>query len=61
MTSTIDSQEGEVAAALDDTSNTVISVKLEVLESSLLEILVTRPFESFGPGLVSEPVLYKRQ
>lgn len=58
MTTTINSHEGEVAAALDGSSGGTVQ-KNVVLEGSLLEVLVAGPLEGFGPGLVSEPVACK--
>jgi hypothetical protein len=57
VATTINSQEGEVAAALDGSSGRTV-VENVVLERSLLEVLVAGPLEGLGPGLVSEPVAY---
>lgn len=56
VTTTIDSHEGEVSAALDSSSGAAVLENI-VLERGLLEILVARPLERLGPGLVSEPIL----
>jgi hypothetical protein len=55
VTSTEDASKGEVATALESTS-LVTALELEVLGLGGVEILLSRPFESFGPSLVSEPV-----
>jgi hypothetical protein len=57
VATTINSQESEVAGALDSSSCGAIQENV-VLEGSLLEVLVAGPLESLGPGLVSEPVAY---
>ena len=56
MTTTVDSHEGEVSAALDGSSGAAVLENI-VLERGLLEILVAGPFKRFSPSLVSEPVL----
>jgi len=55
VATTIDSQESEVAAALDGSSGRTVQENV-ILEGSLLEVLVAGPLESLGPGLVSKPV-----
>jgi len=47
--------KGEVATALESTS-LFTALELEVLGLGGVEILLSGPFESFGPSLVSEPV-----
>lgn len=42
-----------------DLSELVTVVKLQVLDTSLVEILLSWPLESVSPGLVSEPVTDK--
>jgi hypothetical protein len=39
-----------------DLSELVAVVELQVLDISLIEVLLTRPLKSVGPGLVAEPV-----
>ena len=56
MATTINSQEGEVSAALDGSSGAAVLENI-VLERGLLEVFVSGPLERLGPGLVSEPVL----
>lgn len=58
MTTTINSHEGEVAAALDGSSGGAVRENV-VLKRGLLEVLVAGPLEGLGPGLVSEPVACK--
>jgi hypothetical protein len=58
VATTINSQESEVATALDRSSGGTVQENV-VLEGSLLEVLVAGPLESLGPGLVSEPVAYE--
>jgi hypothetical protein len=55
VTTTINSQESEVAGALDSSSCGTVQENV-VLEGGLLEVLVAGPLEGLGPGLVSEPV-----
>lgn len=55
MSSTEYLEEGEVAAVLD-LPVLVAIIKFDVLDIRLVEILLARPLESFGPGLVTEPV-----
>lgn len=56
MTTTVDSHEGEVSAALDSSSGAAVLENI-VLERGLFEVFVSGPLERLGPGLVSEPVL----
>ncbi len=58
MTCTEDLKECEVSAVLD-LAVLITIIKLDVLDAGLVEILLTWPFESFSPGLVSEPVADK--
>jgi hypothetical protein len=55
VTCTKDLEEGEISAIFD-LSILVPVIKLDVLDAGLVEVLLTWPLESFGPGLVSEPV-----
>jgi hypothetical protein len=57
VATTINSQESEVAAALDGSSGRTVQENV-ILEGGLLEVLVAGPFEGLSPGLVSEPVAY---
>jgi hypothetical protein len=58
VATTINSQESEVATALDGSSGGAVQEDV-VLKGSLLEVLVAGPLEGLGPGLVSEPVAYE--
>jgi len=55
VTSTEDASKGEIATALESTSLVTV-LELEVLGLGGVEILLSGPFESFSPSLVSEPV-----
>merc|ERR1712093_802583 len=55
VTSTEDPKEGEVAAVLD-LAVLVTTVKLDVLDIGLVEVLLSWPLKCLGPGLVTEPV-----
>jgi len=55
MSGTKHLEEGEVAAVLD-LAILVAIVERDVLDISLVEILLTRPLKSISPGLVTEPV-----
>jgi len=55
MSSTKDACESEVTTALESTSLVTI-VQLEILGLSIVEALLSRPFEGIGPCLVSKPV-----
>lgn len=55
MTCTKDLKEGEIPTGLD-LAVLVTIIKLDVLDAGLVEVLLTRPFKSLSPGLVSEPV-----
>lgn len=57
VATTINSHECEVATALDGSSGRAVEEHV-VLKGSLLEVLVARPLEGLGPGLVTEPVAY---
>lgn len=46
--------KGEVAASLE--FSILVAVELQVLDTGLVERLLSRPFQSFGPSLVAEPV-----
>jgi hypothetical protein len=55
VTSTEDASKGEIATALESTSLVTV-LKLKVLGLGGVEILLSGPFESLSPSLVSEPV-----
>jgi hypothetical protein len=56
MSRSMNPHKREVTTALDLTNLTAASYDLEILEFSLLEALLARPFQSISPGLVAEPV-----
>jgi hypothetical protein len=56
VTTTVDSHEGEVSAALDSSSGAAVLENI-VLERGLFEVFVSGPFKRFSPSLVAEPVL----
>jgi hypothetical protein len=55
MSSTINLHECEVAAGLD-LSELVAVFKLQVLNPSFVEALLTWPFKSLSPSFITEPV-----
>jgi hypothetical protein len=55
VTGTENLEEGEVSTVLD-LAIVVTVIKLDIFDAGLVEILLTRPFKSLSPGLVSEPV-----
>jgi hypothetical protein len=55
VTSTEDLEEGEVATVLD-LAVLVTIIKLDILDVGFVEVLLSWPLESLGPGLVTEPV-----
>src|ERR1700731_1436146 len=52
-----DVHEGEVAAALD--SSSLLAISLEVFHFSLVEGLLSWPFEGLCPGMISKNILKK--
>jgi len=50
-----DSHKGKVAAALN-LAIFITTAELQVVQASLVEGLLARPFESLRPSLVTEPV-----
>jgi hypothetical protein len=55
VSSAVDLHKRKVATGLD-LSKLFTTVKLQVLDRSFVEVLLTWPFKSFGPGLVTKPV-----
>lgn len=55
MASPKNSRKSKVTTALESTSLMTI-LQLEILSLSIIETLLTRPFESISPSLVTEPV-----
>ena len=55
VSSTVDLHKCEVAAGLN-LSKLVSTVELQVLDLSLVEVLLSWPLKGFSPGLVAEPI-----
>ena len=52
----MNSQEGEVATALDNTDLVSVTIHSQVSELGAVESFLARPLQSLGPGFVTEPV-----
>jgi len=56
VATSVELQEGKVAAGLDLTNSLAIAIELEVLHLGLVVGLGTRPLKRLSPSLVTEPV-----
>ena len=55
MASTVHLEEGQISTCLNLPIVFTI-VEFDILDRSLVEVLLTWPLKCFGPGLVTEPV-----
>lgn len=54
MARSMNGQKGEITTALHQSG--LLTIKLKILETDLVERLLARPLQRFGPGMVAKPV-----